>query len=154
MRELGPCDNAHPVTPCRGQLTAISSSRITRMAKSGQKQKNGVHTEQENSLGIVVTTSPTCSRYSMVVLPAPSSPRIRMRISFSLHSFENREKNPPAHACTCAGWQVSDDERGARLDEEPVCTAQCSSGAASLVAKQRRSRNPPQQKHEHISSVP
>lgn len=32
-------------------------------------------------VGIVVTTSPTCNRYRIVVFPAPSNPRMRMRIS-------------------------------------------------------------------------
>lgn len=49
-----------------------------------------------NLLGIVVTTSPTCSLYSIVVFPAPSRPRIRILLSFWPTSAENiREKKPP-----------------------------------------------------------
>ena len=48
-------------------------------------------------LGIVVTTSPTCSLYRMVVLPAPSSPRMSILNSFDPQRLENRlEKKLPA----------------------------------------------------------
>lgn len=44
-----------------------------------------------------MTTSPHCKRYNTVVLPALSSPRIRMRTSFSPQSFLKRlEKKLPA----------------------------------------------------------
>lgn len=36
-----------------------------------------------NLLGIVVTTSPTCNLYRIVVLPAPSRPNIKIRISLA-----------------------------------------------------------------------
>jgi hypothetical protein len=44
---------------------------------------------------MVVTTSPACSRYRMVVLPAPSRPRIRIRISLVGHSQEGRAGRLP-----------------------------------------------------------
>lgn len=48
-------------------------------------------------LGIVVTTSPTCNLYNIVVLPAPSSPSINIRSSFEPNRPPNiREKNPPS----------------------------------------------------------
>ncbi|EDZ73726.1 hypothetical protein AWRI1631_22480 [Saccharomyces cerevisiae AWRI1631] len=43
-------------------------------------------------VGFVVTTSPICKRYKMVVLPAPSKPRINIRNSlFEPHSLSNIE---------------------------------------------------------------
>ena len=52
--------------------------------------------KEQYALGIVVTTSPTCSRYRMVVFPAPSNPRIRILISLVPNRPEKRlEKNPP-----------------------------------------------------------
>ena len=52
-----------------------------------------------DSLGIVVTTSPTCKRYNMVVFPAPSNPRINTRNSFGPHRpAKRREKNEPTKA--------------------------------------------------------
>ena len=47
------------------------------------------------SLGIVVTTSPTCNLYSMVVLPAPSNPRIRILISLDPNNDEKIDENTP-----------------------------------------------------------
>lgn len=47
-------------------------------------------------LGIVVTTSPTCSLYRIVVFPAPSKPRIKILISLVPNRPEKRlEKKPP-----------------------------------------------------------
>lgn len=47
-------------------------------------------------LGIVVTTSPTCNLYRIVVLPAPSKPKINIRLSFVPKRPEKiREKKPP-----------------------------------------------------------
>ena len=52
--------------------------------------------EEQYILGMVVTTSPTCSLYRMVVFPAPSKPRMRILISLVPNRPENRlEKNPP-----------------------------------------------------------
>ena len=49
-----------------------------------------------SSLGMVVTTSPTCSLYSIVVLPAPSRPKINTLNSFDPHRLEKRlEKKLP-----------------------------------------------------------
>lgn len=64
-------------------------------------------------LGIVVTTSPTCSLYNIVVLPAPSKPNINIRRSFCPTKAENiREKKPPADreksGNTQAGKQQTD----------------------------------------------
>ena len=65
---------------------------------------------RDHLLGIVVTTSPTCSRYRMVVLPAPSSPKISTRNSFDPHSPENnRVKMPPGCSpcvCLCGGTKA------------------------------------------------
>lgn len=58
-------------------------------------------------LGIVVTTSPTCSRYRMVVFPAPSKPRIKILISLVPNRLlKMLEKNPPGESacrdiCSC-----------------------------------------------------
>lgn len=46
----------------------------------------------------MVTTSPTCNLYNIVVLPAPSSPRINIRLSFwPTRAEKTREKNPPVN---------------------------------------------------------
>lgn len=52
--------------------------------------------QSKHILGIVVTTSPTCSLYRIVVFPAPSKPRIKILISRVPNRPEKRlEKKPP-----------------------------------------------------------
>lgn len=52
--------------------------------------------KEQYILGIVVTTSPTCSLYRMVVFPAPSKPSIKILISLVPNRPEKRlEKKPP-----------------------------------------------------------
>lgn len=50
----------------------------------------------QHLLGIVVTTSPTCNLYKIVVFPAPSNPKIKILISRVPKRLENiLEKKPP-----------------------------------------------------------
>lgn len=46
-----------------------------------EKRKRKVDEDEEERLGMVATTSPHCSLYRIVVFPAPSRPRIRIRTS-------------------------------------------------------------------------
>lgn len=59
-------------------------------------------TKQNNNkvtslLGIVVTTSPTCNLYRMVVFPAPSKPKISILISREPNKFLKYDISPPTH---------------------------------------------------------
>ena len=50
----------------------------------------------QHLLGIVVTTSPTCNLYKIVVFPAPSNPKIKILISRVPNRLEKMlEKKPP-----------------------------------------------------------
>lgn len=61
-----------------------------------RKSKGQINRTNWYLLGIVVTTSPTCSLYRMVVFPAPSKPRIKILISLVPNRLEKRlEKKPP-----------------------------------------------------------
>lgn len=52
--------------------------------------------EKKHSLGMVVTTSPTCNLYRIVVFPAPSNPKIKILISRVPNKLEKIvEKKPP-----------------------------------------------------------
>ena len=74
-------------------------------ARKERAQTGRKHEERPGSLGMVVTTSPTCSRYRMVVFPAPSSPRISILISLAPHRLaKRREKKLPGGREGVRGW--------------------------------------------------
>lgn len=64
-------------------LLYVESNRCKENSIRELKQSKIITTSsnQANVLGMVVTTSPTWSRYRMVVFPAPSRPRINILIS-------------------------------------------------------------------------
>lgn len=63
----------------------------------GKNQKAPVLSlSYQHLLGIVVTTSPTCNLYKIVVFPAPSNPKIKILISRVPNRLEKiLEKKPP-----------------------------------------------------------
>ena len=75
---------------------------------------------EEHSLGIVVTTSPTCSRQRIVVFPAPSNPKIKILISRVPNKLEKMvEKKPPTKKnVTITLFRVSNNVSIANLQNQ------------------------------------
>lgn len=62
----------------------------------GKQKAPIISLSYQHLLGIVVTTSPTCNLYKIVVFPAPSNPKIKILISRVPNRLENiLEKKPP-----------------------------------------------------------
>ena len=63
---------------------------------NGKQKPLIISLSYQHLLGIVVTTSPTCNLYKIVVFPAPSNPKIKILISRVPNRLEKMlEKKPP-----------------------------------------------------------